>query len=176
MHDMLTRLYEIPDDWSFIREQEKKGVTIRKPMGTEKHVIIEWVKRHFQETWASEVDRSLCQMPMTCFIAVKDKAIIGFASYDSVALGVFGPTGVLEGFRRKGTGTALLLAALLDMKLKGYGYAIIGGVGPAEYYRKVIGAEDIPNSTPGLWKNWVESGNVDKIPGFAEKERDDAGS
>ena len=84
-------------------------------------------------------------------------------------------TGVLEAFRRNGTGTALLLAALLDMKLKGYGYAIIGGVGPAEYYRKVVGAEDISNSTPGLWKNWVESGNVGKIPGFAEKNRDETG-
>ena len=168
MHDMLTRLYEIPDNWSFIQEQDRKGITIRKPMGTEKHVIIKWVRKHFQEAWASEVDRSLCQMPMTCFIAVKDKAIIGFASYDAVALGVFGPTGVLEEFRGKGTGKALLLAALLDMKLKGYGYAIIGGVGPAEFYRRAVGAEDILNSTPGLWKNWVESKNVDKIPGFAE--------
>ena len=54
------------------------------------------------------------------------------------------------------------------MKLKGYGYAIIGGAGPAEFYRKAVGAEGISNSTPGLWKNWVESGNVDEIPEFAE--------
>jgi hypothetical protein len=59
------------------------------------------------------------------------------------------------------------------MKLKGYGYAIIGGVGPAEFYRKSAGAADIPNSTPGLWNNWVESGNTEKIPGFEDKEKQD---
>lgn len=169
MHDMLAKLYNIPDDWSFLQAQEKKGIIIRKPMGTEKHVIIEWVENNFQEAWSSEVDRSLCHTPMTCFIAVRERAIVGFSCYDSVALGVFGPTGVLPRFRGKGTGKALLMAALLDMKLKGYGYAIIGGVGPAEFYRKAVGAEDIPDSAPGLWKTWVESGNIGKIPGLSEE-------
>ena len=54
------------------------------------------------------------------------------------------------------------------MKLKGYGYAISGGAGPAEFYREAVGAEGISNSTSGLWKNWVESGNVDEIPELAE--------
>jgi hypothetical protein len=170
MHDMLAKLYNIADDWSFLQEQEKMGVIIRKPMGTEKHVTIEWVKENFQEAWASEVDRSLCHTPMTCFLAVQEKSIIGFSCYDSVALGVFGPTGVLPEFRCRGTGRALLMAALLDMKLKGYGYAIIGGVGPAEFYRKTVDAQDIPDSAPGIWKTWVESGNVAAIPGLSEQE------
>lgn len=168
MHDMLAKLYNIPDNWSFIQEQAAKGITIRKPMGTEKHVTIEWVKENFQEAWASEVDRSLCHTPMTCFLAVQEKAIIGFSCFDSVALGVFGPTGVLPECRGKGTGKALLMAALLDMKLKGYGYAIIGGVGPAEFYRKAIAAEDIPDSAPGIWKTWVETRNAERIPGLSE--------
>ncbi len=37
-----------------------------------------------------------------------------------------------------------MLACLLDMKLTGYGYAIIGGIGPTEFYRKVAGAVEIP--------------------------------
>jgi hypothetical protein len=41
------------------------------------------------------------------------------------------------------------------MRLKGYGYAIVGGVGPAEYYRKVVGAVDIQESSPGIWKTWL---------------------
>jgi hypothetical protein len=41
------------------------------------------------------------------------------------------------------------------MKLKGYGYAIIGGVGPAEFYHKAVGATEIPGSTPGMWKTWL---------------------
>jgi hypothetical protein len=47
------------------------------------------------------------------------------------------------------------MACLLDMKLKGYGYAVIGFVGPADFYRKAVGAVEIPDSTPGIWKGWL---------------------
>ena len=33
---------------------------------------------------------------------------------------------------------------------EGYGYAIIGGVGPAPFYEKVCGAFTIPGSDPGI--------------------------
>ncbi|MEX0750197.1 MAG: hypothetical protein WD359_05250 [Dehalococcoidia bacterium] len=33
----------------------------------------------------------------------------------------------------------------------GYAYAIIGGVGPAEFYAKVCGATVIENSDPGVY-------------------------
>lgn len=35
-------------------------------------------------------------------------------------------------------------------KLKGYGYAIIGSVGPAEFYEKCCGAVEIPESSPSI--------------------------
>lgn len=41
--------------------------------------------------------------------------------------------GVVEAFQGKGIGRALLLACLMEMKLKGYGYAIVGWVGPQEF-------------------------------------------
>jgi predicted N-acetyltransferase YhbS len=93
---------------------------------------------------------------VSCFVAVKNKKLIGFSCYDATALGYFGPTGVEGKHRGNGVGTALLLASLLDMKLKGYGYAIIGGVGPSEYYKKAVNAVDIPDSHPGIWKTWVQ--------------------
>ena len=54
--------------------------------------------------------------------------------------------------RGKGTGKALLLAALLDMKLKGYGYAVIGAVGPAAFYKKAVGAELIEGSEKSIYE------------------------
>lgn len=36
------------------------------------------------------------------------------------------------------------MAYLLEMKLKGYGYAIIEAVGPVEFYAQVVGAVGIP--------------------------------
>jgi hypothetical protein len=41
------------------------------------------------------------------------------------------------------------------MKLKGYGYAVIGAAGPTDFYRRTVGAVEIPDSAPGLWKTWV---------------------
>lgn len=156
MTDMLVKLYHLKDDWSFLAEQEKLGIAIRKPIGSEKLLIVDWVrKKFFLDAWASETDMALSNRPITCFVAVKNKKLIGFACYDATALGFFGPTGVLKTHRGKGTGKALLLACLLDMKLKGYGYAIIGSIGPAEFYRKTVGAVEIPDSTPGIWKDWL---------------------
>jgi predicted N-acetyltransferase YhbS len=70
-------------------------------------------------------------------------------------LGFFGPIGVDESHRGNGTGKALLRACMLDMKLKGYGYAIIGFTGIFEFYGKAVGAVEIPDSSPGLWETWV---------------------
>ena len=49
-------------------------------------------------------------------------------------------------------GTALLLPSLEDMKHAGYGYAIIGGVGPADYYAKAVGAVAIEGSDVGIYR------------------------
>jgi GNAT superfamily N-acetyltransferase len=156
MTDMLVKLYEVKTDWQFLQEQERLGITIRKPIGPEKHFIINWVREHFNQLWASEVDKAMSNQPATCFVAIRDDQLIGFSCYDATALGFFGPTGVDEAFRGMGTGKALLLAALLDMKLKGYGYAVIGAVGPADFYSKIVGAVEIPGSTPSIWKDLLK--------------------
>jgi predicted N-acetyltransferase YhbS len=89
-------------------------------------------------------------------VAVKDTQIIGFACYDATALGFFGPIGVGKSHRKKGTGRALLNACLLDMKSKGYGYAVVGGVKDMQFYKKAVGALEIPDSDPGLYHTRVK--------------------
>src|SRR5262249_3610642 len=40
---------------------------------------------------------------------------------------------------------------LAAMRNQGFGYAIIGGVGPAAYYAKTVGAIAIEGSEPGMY-------------------------
>ena len=155
MPDMLVKLYNLQHNWDFVASQEALGIIIRKPIGSENQIIIEWVRDTFRPGWASEVAVALHTHPVSCFIALKEGSIIGFACYDATALGFFGPTGVAESERGKGTGTALLMACLLDMKLKGYGYAVIGWAGPVDFYRKVVGAEVITDSVPGIFRGML---------------------
>jgi len=156
MSDLLVKLYDLANDWSFIADQAAKGITLRKPIGPEFDSVIAWVKGHFGAGWASETAAGLANRPVTCFIALKEERMIGFACYDATALGFFGPTGVAEEHRGKGSGKALLLACMLDMKLAGYGYAVIGSAGPVEFYRKAVGAVVIPDSSPGVYKGMVK--------------------
>jgi len=156
MPDMLVKLYELTDDWGFLAEQEQLGVTIRKPIGPEKHLTIDWVRETFSDAWSSEADIAISNRPRTCFVAIRQNSLIGFACYDATALGFFGPIGVDRSCRGKGTGKALLLACLLDMKLQGYGYAIVGQTDLLEFYEKTIGAVEIPGSSSSVWKTWMK--------------------
>lgn len=155
MVDMLIKLYDIEPQGTFWTEQKALGIELRKPIGPENRAIIAWVLDHFGDGWASEVDVALSNQPRTCYIAVKDTKIIGFACYDATALGFFGPIGVAKPHRKKGTGTALMTACLLEMKNKGYGYAVVGGVEDTDFYKKNVGAIEIPDSAPGIYHNQI---------------------
>lgn len=156
MPDMLVKLYNLRNSWDFILEQKILGIEIRKPVGPEKRLVVNWVEKNFFCAWASETDVAISNKPISCFIAIKERELIGFSCYDATALGYFGPMGVQEIFRGRGTGKALLKASLLDMKLKGYGYAIIGAVDIPEFYKKTVGAIEIYESSPGILKTCLK--------------------
>ena len=59
--------------------------------------------------------------------------------------------------RKNGIGTGLLFACLEDMRQQGYGYAIIGGVGPTAFYSKAVGAVPIEGSEPGIYRGLLRS-------------------
>ncbi len=158
MTDMLVRLYEIPDLSGFTEKMETIGVRVRRPNIWEKPLLLGWVKAHFSLSWALECETAFAVRPPSCFIAVKDDVLIGFACYDCTRLNFFGPTGVAEYARGKGVGTMLLLSCLYAMKDGGYAYAIVGGVGPAGFYARAVGAMAIEGSSPGIY----DFGLIDK--------------
>lgn len=157
MPDMLVKLYDLSDEISNLSELKNKGIQIKRALAPDKHKIIEYVKSTFNDNWGSECDVAFSNKPISCFIAVKDKKIIGFGCYDSTAKNYFGPTGITEEYRKQGIGKALLLKCLLSMREEGYGYAIIGWTNKAiGFYEWTVGATVIENSTPGIYRRMIE--------------------
>lgn len=151
MPDMLVKLYELPQLYSQLRKTEKQGFVVRRPNPWEKAILVEWIRDHFGLAWAAECETAFASNPPSCFVAVEKDALIGFACHDCTRWNFFGPTGVAPNARGKGVGLSLLLACLHAMRNNGYAYAIIGGVGPAEYYSKTVGATMIEGSSPGIY-------------------------
>jgi len=94
----------------------------------------------------------MAHQPSGCFVAVKDAAIIGFACIDATAKGFIGPMGVSEAARGCGVGKALMITAFEQMYALGYAYAIIGGAGPVELYKRWVNATPIENRTMGIYE------------------------
>jgi len=150
MIDMLVRLYDLPDSAALYAKVAAEGVTLRRARAFEKHTVAAFA-RTFSEKWSSEVEVALTRQPVACFIATKEKRILGFACYDTTMRGFFGPTGVAEEARGLGLGKALLFKSLEALRETGHAYAIVGGVGPREFYAKACGAIEIPGSDPGIY-------------------------
>jgi len=151
MIDMLVRLYDLPNSTPIYENVESQDIILRRPRAFERHIVAEWVGEHFSPKWVSEAKVSFSRQPITCFIATKDKKILGFACYDTTCKGFFGPTGVSEDARGTGIGKALLFKALEGLRDSGHAYGFIGGVGPKEFYAKAVGAVEIEGSDPGVY-------------------------
>lgn len=159
MHDMLVRLYDLPSLHEALEAAARQGVTVRRALAPERRVVGDWVRANFAASEA-EVEAAYARMPIACFIAVRGAQIVGFACHDATCLNFFGPEGVLEAERGRGIGRALLLSALHAQRVQGYAYAIVGGVGPAAFYAKAVGAVAIAGSTPGIY-----AGMLPRAPG-----------
>jgi GNAT superfamily N-acetyltransferase len=167
MTDMLVKLYALSEIMPRFGALEQKGLEIRKPHPSEKHILAEWVRHHFNESWAVGCEIAIENRPVSCYIAVEKsqsqfstddpydlpvEVLVGFACYDVASKGMFGAMGVKKDYRKQGIGTALLLACLHAMKEEGYAYAVIGWAGPVDFYTHAVGATVIPDSEPGIFR------------------------
>ncbi|MFW5686558.1 MAG: GNAT family N-acetyltransferase [Halanaerobium sp.] len=156
MPDMLVKLYEQEALKTPLKSLKDEEVVIRRAIPPEKNYILSWIGDHFSEEWVSEADIAMSASPAKIFIAVKKKKLLGFACYDTTARGFFGPTGVDENARKKGIGTALLLRSLKALRADGYAYAVIGGAGPVEYYKKICAARIIEDSEQSIYRGMLK--------------------
>ncbi len=156
---MLARLYALADAAPWEMRTAAAGLVVRRMQPSDRMALRSFIMKQFSEEWAVEADLAYAGgHPITGFVATQHGKIAGFAAYECTRRGFFGPTGVREDVRGCGAGAALLLRCLESMREMGYGYAIIGGVGPAEFYERICGATLIEDSTPGVYADMYREG------------------
>lgn len=153
MPDLLVPLYSLPSREEGALSVAADGIILRRPNSFELTRVRTFVEAHFSVSWADELAVTLSRQPVSSFLALSGKTIVGFAAYEATRKAFFGPTGVDPAFRGRGIGKALLIESLWGLHDLGYAYAIIGAAGPVEFYQKAVGASVIPNSVPGVYAN-----------------------
>lgn len=148
---MLVNLLKLAPLEPVLSELKSIGVVVRRPQPHEITPVKEFILENFDGPWADEISVGYANKPVSVFIAIRDRQVIGFAAYECTRRNFFGPAGVKTAERGRGIGYALLLASLWGLREMGYAYAIIGGVGPVEFYERSVGATLIPDSTPGIY-------------------------
>jgi predicted N-acetyltransferase YhbS len=151
MPDMLVNLLKLSTPDAALDELRLADVVVRRAQPWELTAVREFVEREFSRSWADEITPGFARQPVTVYVALREGWLVGFAAYECTRRNFFGPTGVAPGERGRGVGRALLLASLWGLRELGYAYAVIGGVGPAEFYERAVGARLIPDSSPGIY-------------------------
>lgn len=158
MADMLVKLYNIPYSHDIEENLSKSGIRIKKVLAPDRSKIIAFARTCAKDDYSDEVWAAFSNNPVTCYVATRERGLIGFACYEATARNFFGPMAVLESERKKGVGKALLLKALESMRELGYAYAIIGWPtkSAVSFYKKCVDAILIDEKSSGVYKRMIE--------------------
>lgn len=121
------------------RRLAERGITARR-VSKDDERFHAWMEKHWGYSWVYQAGTSARMDPPAVFIAEQNDEIVGFAAYDAVRPGWFGPMGTLESMRGTGIGSVLLMKCLDSMRDLGYKTCHIGAVGPLYFYAKVVDA------------------------------------
>ncbi|HEX6336210.1 MAG TPA: GNAT family N-acetyltransferase [Jiangellaceae bacterium] len=117
-----------------VRRLAEVGVDVRTaPMGRRAEVV-EFVRTHWNDSWAWEVEHS-----SGCHYAVRSGEPLGFAAWGARPTW-FGPMGTAPTARGLGIGRVLLQRCLAEQRDAGHTRAEIGWVGPLRFYSRAVGA------------------------------------
>ena len=157
MADMLVKLFRLKLEDAGIEKLLSQGIRIKKALAPDLSKVVDFAKNCSENDYSDEVRCAFANQPVTCYIAVKDRRLIGFACYEATAKDFFGPIVVAEEERGQGIGRALLVKSLLSMEEMGYAYGIIGW--PADhavgFYERTVGAVMIEESSHGVYKRMI---------------------
>lgn len=131
-------------DWSSADLEEKlarRGITCRRLRPEEKTLLREWMDSDgCSPGWQYQVMKAADRNPTAVYVAENAGRYVGFACYDGVRPGWFGPMKTNEEYRGLGIGSVTFLKCLQSMKSVGYRRCEICAVGPLYFYSKVANA------------------------------------
>jgi len=102
-----------------------EGVAIRRARPDDRDRTLAAIDGMFAQAWGFETSLAFRASEPTCYIAERDREVLGFADYDATNFGLFGPTGVHESLRGRKVGAVLYRRCLQDMRALGYPYALV---------------------------------------------------
>ncbi|HXY43298.1 MAG TPA: N-acetyltransferase [Acidimicrobiales bacterium] len=117
------------------------GIAVRPLASSDEPGFSSWVTDSWSLQWAWEATRALVRPGAGCHIAHRGPDFVGFAAYGSNRPSWFGPMATSPAEQRLGLGRVLLFRCLADQLDAGVTQATIAWVGPADFYRHVLGAE-----------------------------------
>lgn len=86
MPDMLVRLYDLPCSDSLLANLKEQGISIQRAMAPDKMRVLSWIGEHSSPAAQGEADVCFARHPISLFLAVKEKQILGYACYHATAL------------------------------------------------------------------------------------------
>lgn len=154
--DFLVKLWTLPEKGPVLSALAGEGIAIKRVIAPDKGRVLAFVQSRFGDGWMHECEAALATVPSTCYVAVREKQVIGFACFEATGKNYFGPIGVDPDCRAHGVGTGLLLSCLHSMWEMGYAYAIIGWVDDAApFYEKAVDAIPIIGGHPAIYQNLI---------------------
>jgi GNAT superfamily N-acetyltransferase len=147
--DLLAPLYNLPPLESI------SGFWIGNPLPHQRTAVLDFIESNFGKSWRDEASAAFAEPPVRLEVAVDESngEILAFCCWDCTAKGFLGPVGVTEKARGRGVGRAVVISVLHRMREAGYGYAIIGGAGPVEFFQSLCDARVIDGSESGIYGN-----------------------
>jgi GNAT superfamily N-acetyltransferase len=165
MTDMLVNLYDVTPDDELLARLAAANIRITRALSADTRRVLAFIERSAVDwpgdpgdNWVGECGAAMTHQPTTCFLAIDEHQIVGFACYDATAKGYFGPTGVEVAHQGRGIGRALLVVTLLAMREAGYGYGIIGWPAPdaVAFYERAVNAQLITGATTDIYSRLTD--------------------
>ncbi len=87
MPDLLVNLLKLEALAPKTLELEESGVVIRRANPFEITTVLEFVEQEFSIAWADEISVGFANKPVSVFIAIVGKGVVGFSAYECTRRG-----------------------------------------------------------------------------------------